>query len=123
MKSNPGNQGGFLMEKPIIFSNKRRLVLKRRNAGGMSVTKTWKIDQTSQDGREIRRERVALRAKGENGLNELRVKPKFLKVFIKRMNQSLVMDSDECWCSSTGRLKETNQERKKLPNAEVVQIK
>jgi len=39
------------------------------------------------------------------------------------MNQSLVMDSDECWCSSTGRLKETNQEKKKLPNAEVVQIK
>lgn len=39
------------------------------------------------------------------------------------MNQSLVMDSDECWCSSTGRLKETSQERKKLPNVEVVQIK
>jgi len=39
------------------------------------------------------------------------------------MNQSLVTDSDECWCSSTGRLKETSQERKKLPNAEVVQIK
>jgi len=38
------------------------------------------------------------------------------------MNRSLVMDSDECGCSSTGRLKETSQERKKLPNAEVVQI-
>ena len=38
------------------------------------------------------------------------------------MNQSLVMDSNECGCSSTGRLKETSQERKKLPNAEVAQI-
>jgi hypothetical protein len=39
------------------------------------------------------------------------------------MNQSLVTDADECWCSSTGRLKETNQEKKKLPNVEVVQLK
>jgi hypothetical protein len=39
------------------------------------------------------------------------------------MNQSLVTDSDEYWCSSTGRLTETSQEKKKLPNAEVVQLK
>jgi cytochrome c oxidase assembly protein Cox11 len=39
------------------------------------------------------------------------------------MNQSLMTDSDESWCNSTGRLKETSQEKKKLPNAEVVQIK
>jgi len=39
------------------------------------------------------------------------------------MNQSLVMDSDESWCNSTGRLKETSQEKKKLPSAEVVQNK
>jgi len=39
------------------------------------------------------------------------------------MDQSLVMDSDESWRSSTGRLKETGQEKKKLPNAEVVQLK
>jgi len=39
------------------------------------------------------------------------------------MSQSLMMDFDESGCSSTGRLKETSQEKKKLPNAEVVQIK
>ena len=58
---NPGNHSGFLMEKPIIFSNKRRLVLKRRNAGGISKATTWKIDQTSQDVRKIRRENAMLR--------------------------------------------------------------